>query len=125
MKGCVVTAIAGFVFLGSAVLQRPLALTVGKRLAAQDPESLAELERGWRESADFRTGFIRLALLWGFGLVLESVVRLIVIYTASLDFAVAASAAIQILAYAVMIAITVRNVKAMRALAAGYLDATR
>jgi intracellular septation protein A len=118
VKGCLVTAIAGFVFLASAALKRPLTLTVAKRLAARDRESLAELEQGWRESADFRTGFIQLALLWGVGLVLESVVRLIVIYTTSLDFSVAASAVIQVLAYAVMIAITVTRVKAMRALAA-------
>ncbi|MFC6704830.1 VC0807 family protein [Flexivirga alba] len=117
VKGCVVTAIAGLIFLGSAALKRPLTLTVGKRLAAKDPGSRAELDQGWRESADFRAGFIRLALLWGFGLVLESVLRLGIIYTTSLDFSVAASAVIQILAYAVMIAITIRNVKAMRALA--------
>ena len=117
VKGCVVTAIAGFVFLGSAALKRPLTLTVGKRLAAKDPESLAELEQGWRESAEFRTGFIQLALLWGFGLVLESILRLVIIYTTSIDVSVAASAAIQILAYAVMIWITIREVKAMRALA--------
>lgn len=118
VKGCVITAIAGFVFLGSAALKRPLTLTVGKRLAAKDPESLAELEEGWRESAEFRTGFIQLALLWGFGLLLESVLRLVVIYTTSLDVSVAASAAIQILAYAVLIAVTIRRVQAMRAVAA-------
>jgi Intracellular septation protein A len=118
VKGCIVTALAGLIFLGSAALKRPLTFTVGKRLAAKDPESLAELEDGWRESAEFRTGFIQLALLWGFGLIIESVVRLVIIYTMSLDFSVAASAVIQILAYAVMIAITIRNVKAMRALAA-------
>lgn len=117
VKGCVITALAGLVFLGSAALKRPLTLTVGKRLAAKDPESLAELEQGWRESADFRKGFIQLALLWGFGLVIESVVRLVIIYSTSLDFSVAASAAIQIVAYAVMIWITIREVKAMRAAA--------
>lgn len=124
VKGCVITALAGFVFLGSAALKRPLTLTVGKRLAAKDPESLAELQQGWRESAEFRTGFIQLALLWGFGLVLESVLRLVVIYSTSLDFSVAASAVIQIIAYAAMIAITINRVKAMRALAQP-LDATR
>ncbi|HWC24682.1 MAG TPA: VC0807 family protein [Flexivirga sp.] len=122
VKGCVVTAIAGLVFLGSAALKRPLTLTVGKRLAAKDPESLAELEQGWRESAEFRAGFIQLALLWGFGLVLESILRLVIIYTTSIDVSVAASAAIQILAYAVMIWITIREVKAMRALAEQWIE---
>lgn len=117
VKGCVITAIAGLIFLGSAALKRPLTFTVGKRLAARDPESLAELETGWRESAELRTGFTQLALLWGFGLVLEAVLRLIVIYTTPLDFSVAASAVIQIGAYAAMLFITIREVRAMRALA--------
>lgn len=115
VKGCLVTALAGIIFLVSAVLKRPLTFTVGKRLAARDPESLAELEQGWRESAEFRAGFIQLALLWGFGLVIESVVRLVIIYTTSLDFSVAASAVIQIIAYAVMLLLTIRQVQALRA----------
>ncbi|WP_446666420.1 VC0807 family protein [Flexivirga sp. B27] len=118
VKGCVVTALAGLIFLVSAVLKRPLTFTVGKRLAARDPESLAELEQGWRESAELRAGFIQLSLLWGFGLVIESVVRLVVIYTMSLDFSVAASAVIQIAAYAVMLVVTIARIKEMRALAA-------
>jgi len=117
VKGCVVTTIAGLIFLGSAALRRPLTFTVAKRLAARDPESLAELHEGWRESRELRVGFIQLALLWGFGLLIESVVRLVVIYTTSLDVAVAASAAIQIVAYNVMLIVTIRRIRAMRALA--------
>ena len=74
VKGCLVTAIAGLIFVASAALRRPLTFTVGKRLA--------------------------------------------VIYTTSLDVAVAASAAIQIVAYNVMLIVTIRRIKAMRALAA-------
>ncbi len=122
VKGCIMTALAGMVFLGSAMVRRPLTFTVGKRLAARDPQSLAELEDGWRESAEFRKGFIQLALLWGFGLVIESAVRLVIIYTMSLDFSVASAAVIQIVVSAVLFAITIRKVKAMRADA---LDATR
>ncbi|WP_157508983.1 VC0807 family protein [Luteipulveratus halotolerans] len=114
LKNAVLTAVAGAVFLGSCRWGKPLCYAVARRLAGS-PESRDDLARGWDESAQFRQMFRLLSAFWGFGLVLEALVRVVLIYTTPVDVAVGASVVVQILAFAVMTYVTIRSIKHARA----------
>lgn len=59
-----------------------------------------------------------MSLVWGFGLIVESLVRITMIYTLSIDVTVAASVAVQVLTMTGLAAWNIRYIKGARAEAA-------
>jgi intracellular septation protein A len=78
------TAIAGLIFLASCWIGRPM---VWQAAARFQPAARAELERLWSTEPAFRRAFRGLTLLWGAGLLAESVARVVVAYTLPVDAA--------------------------------------
>ncbi|MDF8263531.1 VC0807 family protein [Luteipulveratus flavus] len=113
LKNAALTLVAGLVFLASCRFGKPLCYAVARRLAGS-AESRADLARGWDESADFRWMFRMLSVFWGLGLIAEALVRVVIIYATSVDVAVAASVAVQVVAFVVMTAVTIRSIKKAR-----------
>ncbi|KYH45167.1 VC0807 family protein [Branchiibius sp. NY16-3462-2] len=122
-KGAAATIVGGLVMIASAAVKRPITFMVGKRLAGKDPQARGELERGWAECRNFRIGFYVMACVWGVGLILESIVRLWLIYTVNLDVAVASTTAITVATFLILVAWQIWFVQRSRTLAkrAGFL----
>lgn len=122
-KGAAATIVGGLVMIISAAVKRPITFMVGKRLAGKDAQARGELERGWAECQNFRIGFYVMACVWGVALILESIVRLWVIYTVNLDVAVAATTAITVATFLILVAWQIWFIQRSRTLAkrAGFL----
>lgn len=91
LKDSVVTASVGTVFLLSAVSGRPLTLAAAQ---TTQPWHAAALDDLFRRRADVRHRFVVSALVWGVGLLLESAVRIPLVYTLPVDAMVAISEAL-------------------------------
>lgn len=85
------TAFAGLVFLGSAMLRRPLTFAAAKRVMSADPAAVASMEARWASSARFRRAFYLITLVWAFGMLAEAVVRVGLIYLLPVDAMVGVS----------------------------------
>ncbi|HEY2205489.1 MAG TPA: VC0807 family protein [Pseudonocardia sp.] len=109
VKQAVTGAVAGLVFLGSCLVHRPLTRAAALRFA--DPEAAARIRAGWAEPAGRRPWYVS-SLVWGVGLLLESVLRVGVVYLLPFDVAVGASTALEVAAFALLIGWTVRFGKA-------------
>lgn len=91
LKDSVVTAGVGTVFLLSAVSGRPLTLSAAQ---TTQPWHAAALDDLFRRRVDVRRRFVVSALVWGVGLLLESAVRIPLVYTLPVDAMVAISEAL-------------------------------
>jgi intracellular septation protein A len=90
LKDSIVTAGVGTVFLLSAVFGRPLTLSAAQ---TSQPWRAAELDEMFNRRADIRRRFVVSAIVWGVGLLLESVARIPLVYTLPFDTMVALSEA--------------------------------
>jgi hypothetical protein len=117
LKESVTTAVAGLLFLGSAVAGRPLTFYAAKRLSAGQPDRVAYLDRRWAESALLRRQFTLISVVWGVGLLLEAAVRVPLVYLLSVDTMAGLSQAMQIATFAVLILWTLRYRRRMAATA--------
>ena len=123
IKGCIATVVVGVLFGASALVRRPLAFEVAKRLTAGDPRTRAELQHGWQVSSAFRAGMYLMTGVWGVGLVVEALLRLFVVLRLDIDRAVIATALIQVVAIVLMGAWNVWFVETSRRLAGNHSDA--
>ncbi|NHN56287.1 hypothetical protein G9U51_10920 [Calidifontibacter sp. DB0510] len=123
LKGCFATVVVGVIFAASSLVRRPLSFEVAKRLAAGDGHSRGELQRGWAESAAFRRGMYLMTSVWGLGLVVEALLRIVLIYRLDVDRAVIATTVVQIAAIALMGGWNVWFVEASRRYARGAAPA--
>lgn len=110
LKNALLTLIVGVVFLGSCLRGKPLTFAVARRLAGKG-HAREDLDRGWAESPELRSRFRQLGWLWGGGLVAEALLRVVIIYTVSVDIAVGASTAVQLVAIALMAWLTINRIK--------------
>ncbi|WP_112241788.1 VC0807 family protein [Kribbella monticola] len=86
-KDGVITALCGFWMLGTLLAGKPLLLSIGR--------GIAEAKRGkgggeiwasrWDTEPRFRHGLRLITAVWGIGLVLDAVVRVVIAYTLPLD----------------------------------------
>ncbi|TDU89535.1 hypothetical protein EV138_3106 [Kribbella voronezhensis] len=86
-KDGVITALCGFWMLGTLLAGKPLLLSIGR--------GIAEAKRGkgggeiwasrWDTEPRFRYGLRLITAVWGVGLVLDAVVRVVIAYTLPLD----------------------------------------
>jgi hypothetical protein len=90
LKDSIVTAGMGTVFLLSATFGHPLTLSAAQ---TSQPWRAAELDEMFNRRPDIRRRFVVSAIVWGVGLLLESVARIPLVYTLPFDTMVALSEA--------------------------------
>jgi hypothetical protein len=80
-----VTVFIGLVFLGSAAIGRPLIYQLARAtLARRRSSELAEFE-ALRDNPYFRRSMMVMTLVWGFGLVLEAALAVVLVFTLSIQ----------------------------------------
>lgn len=94
------TGLGGLLILASTALHRPLTFYTGRRFTCGgDPQR----EQWWATMYDARPGFRRvirmMAVVWGTGLLVESVVRVVLAYTLPVPTVVALSTVLQIVTF--------------------------
>ncbi len=126
-KESVLSGMLGLLMLGSCLLGRPLMYALMRRLSADDPPKLAEWERLWRFEPQFRKVFLTLTLVWGIGLLAESIARIPLIYRLPLDVMAGLSTALQLGTFALLIgwSLLYRQRRLGRAAASGTVGAVR
>lgn len=82
MKDSIVTAGVGIVFLLSALGGRPLTLSAAQ---TSQPWRAAAIDEMFRTRKDLRRRFFISSVVWGVGLLTESVVRIPLVYSFSVD----------------------------------------
>lgn len=103
LKGAIGGGLAGLAFTGgSALIRRPLTYQVAKRIAGSDQHSRADLQRGWDESVAFRRGMYLMTFAWGFGLIFDAIVSVVVILTMSIDASVLATTVLKVATFALL-----------------------
>jgi hypothetical protein len=77
MKGSLLTGVFGLAFLGSLLLPRPLAFYLGRQMmTGGKPELMARWDVLWQYPG-FRDGNRVVSVVWGCGLVLEALLRIL------------------------------------------------
>ncbi|MFC4117799.1 VC0807 family protein [Nonomuraea zeae] len=102
-KESFLSGLLGLLLLGSCLVGKPLMYALMRRLTAGDPGKLAEWERLWASAPQFRKVFLTLTLVWGAGLLAESIVRVPLIYSLPLDVMVGLSTVLQLATFALLI----------------------
>jgi hypothetical protein len=75
------SAVFGVVFLGSLWAKRPVIFSLGKQFSTGgDPAAIAAWDARW-ENPGFRRVIRRITAVWGGGLLLEAILRVIVAFT--------------------------------------------
>lgn len=106
-KDSALTGVAALIFLGSAVAGRPVVFALHRRMVARTPRARAEADRLWATVPPFRRTMTAMTVVWGLGLLTESVARVVIVYLADLDVAVAASTLLQVAALVLLIGYTI------------------
>ncbi len=116
LRACIIGIVAGLGFIGSCLVKKPMSFAIAKRLAGKDEASQAGLDAGWAESAEFRRSFYVMSLVWGFGLLAETIVRILNIYVfiPNIDVVVAVNAAVHGGSVALMAAWNIWSIRRSR-----------
>jgi uncharacterized membrane protein len=96
-----VNGLGGLIFLASCVIGTPLTQVVGDRFQAAGDEPNAA------DAKDRRRVHVQLSAMWGIGLLLEVVIRLVVIETLSVDTANGINSVITLVVIGVLVLATV------------------
>jgi hypothetical protein len=75
-----VTGLIGLVFLGSAAIGRPLIYQLARAGKLRESKSEAERFEGLRDKPAFRRGMNVMTLVWGFGLLAQTVVACLMVF---------------------------------------------
>jgi hypothetical protein len=92
--------------LGSCLIERPLMYSLVRRLNADNVQKLAHWDALWRTRPPFRRIFTLISLVWGVGLLTESVIRIPLIYLLPMDVMAGLSTLLQLAAIALLLAWT-------------------
>ncbi|MGA2392721.1 MAG: VC0807 family protein [Candidatus Lustribacter sp.] len=122
LKDSVLTGTFGLVFLISLATPKPLIYRLNLDLAGADPAARAASEALW-EVPEARRSFRLITLVWGAGLLLDAVARVIAVLTLPLATATGASPVIAVVFVGGILVWTVLYVKARRAAAAARTTA--
>jgi hypothetical protein len=101
------SALIALIFLGSVVVGRPVIFALHRRMVARTPEARAEADRLWATVPPFRRVMTAMTLVWGFGLLAESVARVVIVYLVDFDVAVAVSTLLQVAALVLLLGYTI------------------
>ena len=99
LKDSVTTAAVGLAFLVSILSRRPLTLTAA---TSWNPAGAAELESLFATRPAARRAFTVSALVWGLGLIVESLLRVPLIYVLPVDVMVGLSTAVMVTAFTLL-----------------------
>jgi intracellular septation protein A len=91
VEGSVPTAVFGVACLGSLWARHPLLFSVVREFMGPDTAKGQEMTRLWRDEAVFRRDFRVITAVWGVGFLIEAVLRVIIVYSASTGTALASS----------------------------------
>lgn len=105
VKDSATSFLAGLFFLGSCAAHRPLTYYAAQRFTA--PAEQAGLRAKFADP-QIRRRFYLTSLVWGGGLLTESLVRVPLVFVLPVDSAVAASNVLMVLTYTLLIGWTVR-----------------
>jgi hypothetical protein len=75
-----VTGLIGLVFLGSAAIGRPLIYQLARATMLRRSQSEAERLEGLRDNKDFRRTMTLMTLVWGFGLLAQTVIACVLVF---------------------------------------------
>ncbi|SDX80245.1 Intracellular septation protein A [Amycolatopsis xylanica] len=109
------TAILGSAFLVSCVVGKPLLYLAARRFRADDPVKTREFEQLYHDNPAARRRFKALSSVWGVGLIVEAVVRVVLCFKLPIDTMVAVSPVLMIGTIALLLAITARYVRRFKA----------
>jgi hypothetical protein len=85
-SGSLVTGVYGVIMLASLLTPRPLILRLAESaLVGNDPVQRQRFRTRLQQSSGFRAFFTYITALWGAGLLLEFVVRIILVYTLTIE----------------------------------------
>ncbi|GAA1531860.1 VC0807 family protein [Kribbella lupini] len=86
-KDGVITALCGLWMLGTLLVGKPLLLSIGRGVAEakRGPGGGAVWAARWDAEPGFRHGLRLITAVWGVGLTLDAVVRIVLAYTLPLD----------------------------------------
>ncbi len=108
MKDSALSGVAAVILIGSCVIGRPIAYYAAKKFHAEagnaDFDDIAGTDR-------MRARWNRVSSVWGVGLLIDSVLRVVVVYMLPIGTAAVVSQALMIAAYVVLIAWTVHSAK--------------
>jgi F0F1-type ATP synthase membrane subunit c/vacuolar-type H+-ATPase subunit K len=116
LKDSAFTFVFGVIFLGSLLTKRPLIYTLNLDLAVTDAAARAEGIALWEKPAA-RRSFRLMTIVWGIGLMLDAIVRVIVTLSVPLATAAALSPVISLAAVGALIVWTMLYARARRAAA--------
>jgi hypothetical protein len=105
------TAVAGLIFLATCTFGRPMIWHAAARFR---PAYRGEFDRLWRGSAGFRHTFRMLTAVWGTGMLVEAVARVVVAYTLPVDTAAGLSQLLRFATIGVLVLWTIRTMKRRR-----------
>jgi hypothetical protein len=77
VKDSLITGALGLAFLGSLLARRPLTFVFARQFA---PGTARELDQRWSSSPGFRAWMRRMTVVWGFGMLGEATVRVILAF---------------------------------------------
>jgi hypothetical protein len=108
LKDSLTSFLAGVFLLGSCAVHRPMAYSAAQRFAG--PDGVAQVRARYLDPLVRRRYYVS-SLVWGGGLLAESLLRVPVVFLLPFDAAVAASNVLMVVTYTVLIAWTVRSLK--------------
>lgn len=108
LKDSLTSLLAGLFFLGSCLVHRPLSYSAAQRFAG--PAGAAELRARFVDPVVRRRYYLS-SLVWGGGLLAESLLRVPLVLLLPFDAAVAASNVLMVLTYTVLITWTIRSLR--------------
>ncbi|MDT7557344.1 MAG: hypothetical protein QOI68_1814 [Pseudonocardiales bacterium] len=108
LKDSLTSFLAGIFFLGSCALHRPLAYHAAQRFAG--PAGAAGIRARYGEPLVRRRYYVS-SLVWGGGLLVESLLRVPLVFLLPIDGAVAASNVLMAVTYTVLISWTIRSAR--------------
>ncbi|MEU1427549.1 VC0807 family protein [Nocardia sp. NPDC005746] len=115
VRDSITTAVIGVAFGISAVVGKPLTYVAARKAFAGSPAKLADMEHKFRTNPVVRRLHNRIAVLWGAGLLGESVLRVVLAYRLPVHTMAWLSSALMIGTTAILMLITVRTIKRLKA----------
>ncbi|QWF77687.1 VC0807 family protein [Amycolatopsis sp. CA-230715] len=107
-KDAAVSGVASLVMLGSCLIGRPIAYYAAKRFA--ESSGHAGFDRTANTDA-MRRRWYRVTLVWGLGLLADTVLRVLCVYMLSIDVAATASQVLMLVFYAGLLVWTIRSAR--------------
>ena len=108
LKDSLTSFLAGLFFLGSCAVHRPMAYSAAQRFAG--PAGATELRARYADPLVRRRYYLS-SLVWGGGLLLESLLRIPLVFLLPFNLAVAGSNVLMVVTYTVLITWTIRSLK--------------